>query len=184
MNLHFLRGYWVAWKILPISGKALLIGGYAVSAFIYWSATIATPSQNAQCLTGPCVVEAQQIETTKIMGLALLGGMTAMFIVALTAISVVMTNHPEKATRLLGKFDGVSTQDFWNRLSNPIRKKGLSIRLRLAFIAIWGFNVVTWTLLLRLVKPESFWGLVAANSLVTLGSFLITVGTILLKRLE
>lgn len=188
MSVQFIRGYWTAWRLLPISGKALLILGYVLSGILYWSSTIATPGSNVGCINGSCNVSPDQVQTTRFLGIGLLGMVSVFFVGALTAINLVMDKHPDKAAKLLGpRFDGVSTSNFWNRISpqaiQPV-KGGLSKRMKLALGLLWAFNVFIWGYLLPAVNPDSFVFFLFAGAFVTLGSSLITLGTITPKWLD
>lgn len=181
MTLRFLRGYWSALRILPISAKALLILGYALSGIVYWSTTVATPGSSVGCVTGPCSVTLDQVQTTRFLGIGLLGMVTVFFVGALTAINFVMDKHPDRAAKLLGpRFDGVSTQQFWNQISrnSSFSSPHTSKRVKLVIILLWIFTVCVWTFLLPSVNPDSFGLMLIASAFVTLGTALITLGTI------
>lgn len=185
MTLQFLKGYWDALRILPNSAKGLLVLGYVLSTILYWSSTIATPSPNAQCLNGSCVVTPEQIQTTQLLGIVLIGGITAMFLVSLTVINITLDKNPEKRDKLLGLFKGVSTGDFWNQFSPSVpSKKGLSKRTKGLFVLLWIFNGFIWGYLLPAVNPASLLFFLIAAGFVTLGSSMITIGVFALHRLS
>jgi hypothetical protein len=83
-----------AWKILPLSAKALMIAGEAVSGIIYWAGTHADPRYG--CLTGICSVTRENIQQTIFFGQALIILCSLIFLFALVTIAVTLDKKEEE----------------------------------------------------------------------------------------
>jgi hypothetical protein len=83
-----------AWKILPLSAKALMIAGEGVSGIVYWAGTHA--DLNYGCLTDVCNVTRAGIQQTTLSGLALIILCSAILVFSLITVAVTLDKQEEK----------------------------------------------------------------------------------------